>query len=108
MGFEAFCAGRGKGNPVWSGEEAHWPLREWIVKPAEHCGADYNMYELPSEKYVTEAKFVNTVYCVGLLSLTRQMDIWWSMKYDPDIYIKPWDHWAHVMWFQNEIISVLS
>ena len=41
MGFEALYAGRGRRNPVWSGKEAHWSLRGWIVKSAEHCGADY-------------------------------------------------------------------
>ena len=32
MGFDALCAGRGRRNPVWSGKEAHWSLREWMVK----------------------------------------------------------------------------
>ena len=41
MGFEALYAGRGRRNPVWSGKEAHWSLGVWIVKSAEHCGADY-------------------------------------------------------------------
>ena len=41
MGFEALYAGRGRGNPVWSGKEAHWSLRGLTVKSAEHCGADY-------------------------------------------------------------------
>ena len=39
MGFEALYAGRGRRNPVC--KEAHWSLRGWIVKSAEHCGADY-------------------------------------------------------------------
>ena len=30
MGFEALYAGRGRRNPVWSGKEAHWSLRELI------------------------------------------------------------------------------
>ena len=41
MGFEAFNAGHGRRNPVWSGKEAHWSLRGLIVKSAEQCGADY-------------------------------------------------------------------
>ena len=41
MEVEALHAGRGRMNPVWSGKEAHWSLRGWIVKSAEHCGADY-------------------------------------------------------------------
>ena len=41
MGFEALYAGCGRKNPVWSGKEAHGSLRGWIVKLAEHCGADY-------------------------------------------------------------------
>ena len=40
LGFEALYAGRGRGNPVWSGKEAHWSLRGLIAKSAEHCGAD--------------------------------------------------------------------
>ena len=40
MGFEALHAGRGRRNPVWSGKEAHWSLRGWTVKSAEHCGAE--------------------------------------------------------------------
>ena len=41
MGLEALYAGRGKGNPVWSGKEAHWSLRGLIVKSAKHYGAEY-------------------------------------------------------------------
>ena len=41
MGFEALYADRGRGNPVWSGKEAHWSLWGLIVKSAEHCGANY-------------------------------------------------------------------
>ena len=41
MGSEALYAGRGRRNPVRSGKEVHWSLREWIVKSAEHCGVDY-------------------------------------------------------------------
>ena len=42
MGFVALCVDRGMKNSVWSGKEAHWPLREWILKSAEHCDEDYN------------------------------------------------------------------
>ena len=41
MGFEALYAGHGSRNPVWSGKEAHWLLRGWTVKSAEHCAAGY-------------------------------------------------------------------
>ena len=51
MGFEALYAGRGRSNPVWSGKEAHWSLRELIVKSAEYCGADYK----PSDRYLAIA-----------------------------------------------------
>ena len=30
-----------RGIVCWPGKEAHWPLKGWIVKSAEHCGADY-------------------------------------------------------------------
>ena len=48
MGFEAFYAGRGRRNPVWSGKEAHWSLKGLIVKSAEHCDADYK----PLDRYI--------------------------------------------------------
>ena len=32
-------------NPVLSGKESHWSLKGWIVKSAEHCGADYKPLE---------------------------------------------------------------
>ena len=50
MGFEALYAGRGRRNPVWSGKEAHWSLRELIVKSAEHCGADYKPLDKPLDR----------------------------------------------------------
>ena len=53
MGFEALYTGRGRRNSVWSGKEAHWSLRGWIVKSAEHCGADSK----PLDRYMCE-------YCI--------------------------------------------
>ena len=47
MGFEALYAGRGRRNIVWSGKEAHWSLRGWIVKSAKHCGTHYK----PLDRY---------------------------------------------------------
>ena len=63
MGFEALYAGRGRRNPVWSGKEAHWSLRGWIVKSAEHCGADYK----PLDRIITSP------HCVLIYLRIQQM-----------------------------------
>ena len=61
-GFEALYAGRGRSNPVWSGKEAHWSLRELIVKSAEYCGADYK----PSDRYLAIAAVLKWDCKMGL------------------------------------------
>ena len=52
MCFEAVHGGPGRTNHVWSGKEAHWSLKWWIVKSAEQYFAHYKpldrLLEIPT------------------------------------------------------------
>ena len=79
MGCEALYADRGRRNPVWSGKEAHWSLRGWIVKSAEHCGADYrplntDRYMAPNPSLYDLSKLI----WYGFLSSMKKRE--WSLE----------------------------
>ena len=40
-GFRDIVCGSWQEEFCVIGKEAHWPIRGWVVKSAEHCGADY-------------------------------------------------------------------
>ena len=89
MDFEALYAGRGRRNPVWSGKEPHWSSRGWIVKSAEHCGANYK----PLERYTDIFCWViNANVNYAVINFAHGSQIWqWTYDNHLNIFFREWN-----------------